>query len=336
MGLKLSILALCVVVGILHENWKDRKMLSNLSLYSLIIGLSIVFTFREFMFDNPGTDYEEYKHWFEIMNISRIKNQGFNNIGYNILICLIKFLGIDVYGFLFIIGMIINTSIFSFIKSHSTSFSLSVVLYICLIYGSSFNIMRQWVAVAIFAYSIKYLMKKKYLPYLFCIATASTFHLSAIPLAVVPLFFGKKRNYNREILVIVIVSIIITMKPDIVNGIIFSNRIGIFDKYAIYFDRETGYSNYVYPTMLGLSCLLCYFFRSKLTGYSNMREILVLSVLAFAVSLVSMRSFVFARFLLYFLPMLLLCIPLVLKVFDGRDRALARFVIFTLALIVYM
>ena len=34
--------------------------------------------------------------------------------------------------------------------------------------------------------------------------------------------------------------------------------------------------------------------------------------------------------------MLLLCIPLVLKVFDGRDRALARFVIFTLALIVYM
>ena len=273
MGLKLSILALCVVVGILHENWKDRKRLSNLSLYSLIIGLSIVFTFREFMFDNPGTDYEEYKHWFEIMNISRIKNQGFNNIGYNILICLIKFLGIDVYGFLFIIGMIINTSIFSFIKSHSTSFSLSVALYICLIYGSSFNIMRQWVAVAIFAYSIKYLMKKKYLPYLFCIATASTFHLSAIPLAVVPLFFGKKRNYNREILVIVIVSIIITMKPDIVNGIIFSNRIGIFNKYAIYFDRETGYSNYVYPTMLGLRCLLCYFFRSKLTGYSNMREI---------------------------------------------------------------
>ena len=331
---KLIVLSVSGVLGIVYDYLHKREKSTRIVYLMLILFLSGMFAFREFIFENPGTDYYQYKHWFEIIDINRLKNNSFNNIGFNTLILLFKFVHLNFYVFLFAVGFIINIAILNFVKNHSGDFALSTLVYVSFIYGNTFNIMRQWIAAALFVYSLNYLIDKKYIHYYICIAVAATFHTSAILLVLVPILFMVDTKYITATAVIIFVGIILFINPQVLNNILFSGRFSIFNDYEIYISRSTA-SNYVYPTICGILLLLLGIFRERYEDY-NFRKLYLLLAIAFALSLVSIRSFMVARFLSYFLSILLIMIPMLTKLFKNKDRAIVSAMMLLVFIYVYL
>ena len=60
------------------------------------------------------------------------------------------------------------------------SFSLSVFLYVCMQYFSSYNTSRQWLAIAISFFATRYLFDGKYLKFSILVLVSSLFHGSAL------------------------------------------------------------------------------------------------------------------------------------------------------------
>ena len=82
---------------------------------------------------------------------------------------------------LLVSSAIISFNILSFIKNNSNDVCLSVFLYVCLFYYlASFNVMRQYIAISIILYSIKYIKDERFLPFLVSVIVAMGFHRMAI------------------------------------------------------------------------------------------------------------------------------------------------------------
>lgn len=82
---------------------------------------------------------------------------------------------------IFICAVITNTLIVLTIAKLSDKFELSIFLFICIgFYFTSFNIMRQYLAISIVFWSIRYVGKGEFKKYLFSVLIASTFHFSAL------------------------------------------------------------------------------------------------------------------------------------------------------------
>lgn len=88
-----------------------------------------------------------------------------------------------------VLGIYVTTSliiIFYFMKSIKQNIEkkywfFGVFLFICSgIYFSSFNLIRQYIAISLLAYGTNLLIKKKYIFYLFLVLFCSTFHTSAL------------------------------------------------------------------------------------------------------------------------------------------------------------
>ena len=60
------------------------------------------------------------------------------------------------------------------------SFSVAFISYYALCYYQSLNVMRQYIAISVIFYSIRYLSKGKYVKFVLCVLVAFTFHKSAL------------------------------------------------------------------------------------------------------------------------------------------------------------
>lgn len=332
---KLTVLFVSGILGISYDYLNKREKNTKLVYFLLILFLSGMFAFREYIFENPGTDYFEYKHWFDIITIHRFRNSTFNSIGFNAMILLFKTLHLNFFVFLFAVGLIINNLIFGFTKRNCENFALSTLVYIAFVYGSTFNIMRQWIAVALFVYSWNYILNKKYIHYYICIAIAATFHTSAVLLVLIPLLFLVDTRYMTAMAVIVLAGIVLFFNPNVLNSILFSGRFSLLSSYEMYTSRSTGYSNYVYPTICGTLLFLIGIFREKFED-ENFKKLYLLLSIAFAFSLASMRSFMFSRFLSYFLPILLIMIPMLTRLFMKKDRVIVGGMMLLVFIYIYL
>lgn len=113
-----------------------------------------------------------------------------------LIINIVNILNIDHQVIFFIYSVIIMSGIFYFIKKLSPSKELSILLFVTIgiFYFSTFNGIRQWVAISIMLIAIVKLMESKYLQFFLCIIMASLFHISAIILFVLVFF---KFRFNK-------------------------------------------------------------------------------------------------------------------------------------------
>ncbi|QUH25040.1 EpsG family protein [Serpentinicella alkaliphila] len=90
-----------------------------------------------------------------------------------------------------IISFLINSLVILALWNFRTyiNFSISVFLYYTIYYFESFNIMRQWIAVALVLYGLNYLINNCRNKYIFTVILATSIHFSAIiSLTFVPLY----------------------------------------------------------------------------------------------------------------------------------------------------
>jgi len=115
--------------------------------------------------------------------------------GFKLLYNICSGVNLDSQMMLFVISVCIMIGFAVFIYNNSEDVVISTFIFACLFYPSSFNIIRQYLAMAIAINSFKYCSEKKYKKAIALIIIASFFHITAI-LFFLPLVFSVIKNWK--------------------------------------------------------------------------------------------------------------------------------------------
>lgn len=327
-----------MVVFILNLFWgecrKKRSSLSGFAEIAIILILSIVYAYREIflpeLMENAG-DYYVYEEWFHYISFQNLKFH-INNIGFDLLISVVKLFTHNYHMFLLVCGIMIHSLMYKFIGDHSEYEAYSAMIYVSLYYFSAFNIMRQWIAAAIFWAACTHIINRNFWKYSICIVMAASFHPSAIFLIALYPIISVKMSYTKKILAIATASLLGFMEFNhLVNTALqLSSRLG-FNYLEKYERIRSGFetSNMVPVIILMLMAAVITF----LYFYSELKEreidYAVMNAMAAGCALLSTTNFIFNRMLVYLFPIMIVTLPLVLKIISKEDGSKRLFMIGT-------
>lgn len=173
---------------------------------------------------NVGQDYDyTYKPYFNGM-LYNVVNKNIE-VGFYALTKFIQMFTND-YVWLFIVcAVIYGYFIFASIYEQSPNPALSIFLLVSTQYYFGFlNTMRQYMAIAIFLYAIKYIKKRKIWKYLFLIIIASTLHTSAIVFIPVYFLYNIKITPKNGIVIFTIAIALSTVIKNILMTILLKTK----------------------------------------------------------------------------------------------------------------
>jgi hypothetical protein len=156
-----------------------------------------------------GIDYQTYDANFKLAGL------GYNTpmeYGFDKLAQLVHYIGGTPQLVFAVSSLLTILLIFKFILEHSRIPALSIFLYFTLapLYLASFNGVRQFLAVAIFAYSIRFILNHSFYKYLFIILVGSLFHITVI--LMLPLYFIIRRKIKIYHICILVATYIIMLQ----------------------------------------------------------------------------------------------------------------------------
>lgn len=167
-----------------------NKTIEKILLFIMFFMLFIVSAIRKYV----GTDYGIYLHVYNGIE-NRVYDREGMEIGYFYLNKLTKYLFGGEYTIFIITSLIIIGLIYLTIKKNSIDPLMSMIIFMCLgFYITSFNTIRQYIAIALIFYSIRYCETK--IKWIIPILIASLFHTTA--LIVIPFYFISKLNLSKK------------------------------------------------------------------------------------------------------------------------------------------
>ena len=192
--------------------------------YLFMVFLVLVCTFRY----RVGGDSLHYHDIFDSYPyFSELSSYDFKNSQYNfgwiIFNAVIKSICDSFYFFQFVHALIINTTIFYFIKKYAINKFLTIIFYLFFNFlYFNMEVLRESLAVSFFLLSIPYLLNKKWLAYYLLCILAYSFHSSALILFVLPLF-AIEMKMKYQISILVLLTLLINFIP---IGDLISNYLG--------------------------------------------------------------------------------------------------------------
>lgn len=309
----------------------------NLKKVLIVIPFIIMFlvsAFRYFV----GTDFNNYASWF--YEINTLKDIHLSSIGFDILILVLKIFTSNNQWLFIITSYIILALVYKATLNYKDDYDLIIYLFITLIfYFSSFNGIRQWMAIAILMNSLKYIREKKILIYLVYVLVASLFHITALNTII--LYFVLNFKCKKQLkIVILIVSIIIFKVINITEILLFITKYilpSYYNKYTI-----TGYDVYaikggILPILLCGGMLAFYWvFEKKLLLKNEIKQKdlqfrINLAWILTIMAVINTVNELFCRIALYYIPFVIFLIPDTLKVFDNKSKK-----VFTILMIILL
>ena len=189
---------------------------------------SIVLTFLILLTGLRGSVDGDYENYLDIYNNLGKYFSEYSTIVEPCYVFLNKFAFNFNFGFnfvLFIMAVITISPKVIFFFNNSSNFALSIIIfYSTIFFQFDFTQIRQAFAIAIFMYSLKFIINKNIYKYFLSIIFASLFHISALIL--IPGYFIVNKKYNKFILffIVLICSIISLMQLKInIFDLIFEN-----------------------------------------------------------------------------------------------------------------
>lgn len=217
------ILAIALLARITHLE-------TDKTLYGVAVTVLIIYgALRDgFLYPDIQNYYDYFKYGYTDFDL-----QEQFNYGYVLLNLICKFITPSFQFLLAIVSVIIILLYARAIKEYSPFIWLSLILYVLINYYPSFFLLRQYLAMGVFLYSLKYVVKREPVRYGICMLIALSFHTTA--LIAMPLYFLygiKNTKLNMLLLLLGSVAAIIVFFS-------FSTYIGLFSAYyAHYFEWE--------------------------------------------------------------------------------------------------
>ena len=201
------------LVGLLLYNFEKQKN-QKLVIFICIMILSLLAGFRDV---SIGTDVRIYANgvYLAASKVSSVKQlidflfHSSLHTGNEIesAYLFVSFIGSKVFkslfGPLFLTSLIINAGVFMGlyrIKEH-LSYNIAIMVYCFMFYQQTYNMMRQWMAMGVLIFGIRYIYDRKLIKYLITLLVAMLFHKSAfigISLYLIALYMEKPRNWWRQ------------------------------------------------------------------------------------------------------------------------------------------
>ena len=286
-----------------EEVSEQQKKKINLFLILCFAVLFFISAFRgDFTMDYVGYEdiYNRYLN-FSLSDIFTGRVSSYPEIGYVIFQYIVKTLfGNPLFIFVFS-TILILVSHMNEINRNFPSHLLPLIIFVEMgNYYTSFNVMRQIMAVSIVIWSIRYIEQRKFIKYVIVIMIAATFHTSAI--FMLPMYFLLNLRFGKAGVLVVIggTAVVMIFLPQIVTLI----SKFYWDWYDIEGLLSSGYSykNVVGPAFLSLVPIIKHLCSSK--KEDDRRNIwlngtyiyLALSILGLRVAMVSRIAMFFSIF----------------------------------------
>lgn len=293
----------------------------------------ILFLFLALRYDY-GNDYMSYyNNYIDINN--GLPAWGHNNILYKYLNLLTPnfevFIAITSLFYIIAIYHLISDNL----NVNDYWFSIILLLlnpYLFLVHLSS---IRQTIAICIFIFAVHFAVKRKPLIYFLLILAATGFHSSAIILMPVYFIANEKKISNKLFLTILVTIIIFITTPIFETVISFTLRkLSLYSLYQHYF--EQGLQNSLRATLIASIFLVIIILNiNKLEG----RKIIYakLSLMAIIISILAYKLSMMTRVGMYFEVFLIITLPQILNLVEKRlNKQLIFIIIVSIYLLKYI
>lgn len=244
------VLIIVLSLVLAEANFKGRYIFRYVALAGIIIFVGIRY--------DVGADYLSYENIFKDssdLGIAQVMEPGYLKLNQ-----LVRYFSTNFAWFttlvIFLQAFFIHLAIKDF-----KYYTFALLIFITTVLGSIVNEMRQYIAVAIFFYSLKYIVDKSFFKYSIVILFAASFHYSAILLLPLYFFLNRRLPYSYYPLLYILA--------------IIAGMFGVFDRvfstimqytmYSAYLDSDmvdevrsnTGLG-YLFKNLLGIIILLCF------------------------------------------------------------------------------
>lgn len=290
---------LCAI-SILYSNIPNKKI-QNLLFGIGCASLLFLTIFRDI---SVGADTQNYCDGFQYVRESLSWKEIFSwgwEPGY---VALNKIIGIffrESQTFIIILGVLILCPIFLMIKRNSALPCMSLVIFVGMgMWNSSTFVYRQWCAIAILLFSIKYVKERKFIPFICTVFCAMMFHRTAIIFVLIYFI------YNLRI------------KTETLMGFLLCSLfLGVSGKYIFAFLNRFArmpvmkeYNGGVNLLLFMWFCVLLIFFCNKTQINKLDQKVYYLMLLiAAALQPIAFSFSLWSRVVLYFLISLIILLP---------------------------
>jgi len=324
----------CLLIHLSQIIKKDKHIAY---VFFLVMSFIIPLIISGFRYD-VGTDYMNYIRGYNLTaNISFTEFIESKNIELGFFLIKKIAYWFNNYQVMFWISTII-TLVFAYkaIIRHEdkVSIAFSLMMYLFVIFPSSFNIMRQHIALAIAVYSYRYIFERNFKKFLFFCIIASSFHITA--LIVLPFYFvviaeksitsfAKKKKIFYQALIIIASILFIVNFSSFINTL---SQMGIFERYYMYSTEiDSGLNREIYLKGLILIAVLLY--SKKLISYDERNKLYIyFLVIDLIVTFVGFSNPFTKRIGLYFGITQIFLLPSIIKVMNNKvEKYLGRWAI---------
>ena len=222
-GLTVVVLVLaCLVdnrVSIQSNRISRQCMCNRIALGTMFFLLFCILAFRV----DVGNDYGEYLEIFSDIHLGKHVS---TEIGFNAVVCVVQFFfGVGNVAARIVFAIFAAATVYFMVKAlydQSDWFVVSVFLFMANgYYFSAMTSVRYYFVLAIALYSMKYVLKGRWLPFIAWIVFAAFFHKSV--LLVIPVYFIASRNWKKwHMLLLVGLCVSFIFLEDFYRRIIFT------------------------------------------------------------------------------------------------------------------
>lgn len=259
---------------------------------------------------NVGTDVINYKNYFEVLDFYNLENSLYER-GYYLLNRIVQIVFNDFQYVLIFTSLLIILIITKTILNFSVYPMLSLFFFITLyFYFTSFNLVRQYVAMAIVFASVKFIIEKKLYHFISVIIIASFFHSTS--LFFFPFYWlARKKMPDIYYFLGFVLSIVLSIfTPVIINiiSIVFP-RLSYYSEYSL----EGASANFAF--ILTIITFICarFLYKKLITIDKNTNFYLNFVFYASCFSILSRNNIIFFRISSYFYIFIILLLPIIYR-----------------------
>lgn len=284
-------------------------------LFLFYIAIMIIFIVMAGCRDGIG-DTGMYRHLYGQV-ISGTVGEGYEE-GFVFFLTILSKISPDSQFMLFVTSFITQGLIIWFLRKYSSYFELELFMYVASGYFvTTMNGVRQAMAAAILLLGTKFLIERKFTPYLILTLLMSTIHSSA--LVMIPVYFivdndNWSKNFAQTIIFMLIVAIF--------GGVIMNIAFKVLDgtKFGEYSEFDEGGSSIFRTIIAMVPVILAYIQRHRLKDIFPQCDIFVnLSIVNMLIMALSLYNWIFARMTFYFMPYTFVLLPYCIKSIEEKD-----------------